>query len=223
MIRWERPGVGLEAPAAFIPYAEESDLIVEIDNWVLRAAAEQLVKWEAARINEGLTIGVNVSGRHLNSPSFVQDVLRPFREYGVDPERLVVEITENSLLDDLPSAAGKLTMLQSEGVKIAIDDFGTGFTSLAHLKSLPVDILKIDRSFTKEESSTSLVKLIVDIGHLLGVKVVAEGIETDDQADRLSRAGADLLQGYLFGRPAAASESIWLGLAGPLPATIPPS
>ncbi|MDH3300224.1 MAG: sensor domain-containing phosphodiesterase [Acidimicrobiia bacterium] len=220
LIRWERPGIGLEPPAAFIPDAEESDLIMEIDNWVLRAAAEQLVKWEAARINDGFTIGVNISGRHLNSPSFVQEVLQPFHEYGIDPGRLVIEITESSLLDDLPSAAGKLTMLQSKGVKVAIDDFGTGFTSLAHLKSLPMDILKIDRSFTKDESSTSLVKLIVDIGHLLGVAVVAEGIETDDQADRLARTGADLLQGYLFGRPAPASESIWLGLAGPAPAAI---
>lgn len=223
LIRWDRPGWGLEAPASFIPHAEESDLIVEIDNWVLRAAAEQLVRWEAAGINEDVTIGVNVSGRHLNSPSFVQEVLRPFRDYGLDPGRLVIEITESSLLDDLPSAAGKLTLLQSEGVKIAIDDFGTGFTSLAHLKSLPVDILKIDRSFTKEESSASLVKLIVDIGHLLGHEVVAEGIEIQDQADRMSRTGADLLQGYLFGRPAPASESIWLGLSGPLPAATQPS
>ena len=135
----------------------------------------------------------------------------------------MIEITESSLLDDLPSAAGRLTMLQSEGVKVAIDDFGTGFTSLAHLKSLPMDILKIDRSFTKDDSSTSLVKLIVDIGHLLDVEVVAEGIETDEQAERLAETGADLLQGYLFGRPAPASESIWLGLAGPLPATSQPS
>ncbi len=215
LIRWNRPGVGLEAPAAFIPHAEESDLILEIDNWVLWAAAEQLVRWEAARINDSLTVAVNISGRHLNSPSFVQEVLRPFHEYGIDPGKLVIEITESSLLDDLPSAAGKLTTLQSQGVKIAIDDFGTGFTSLAHLKSLPMDILKIDRTFTKEDSSMSLVKLIVDIGHLLGVKVVAEGIESADQADRLSTIGADLLQGYFFGRPAPASESIWLGLTGP--------
>ncbi len=219
LIRWDRPGIGLEAPAAFIPHAEESDLIVQIDNWVLRAAAEQLVKWEAAHINDRLTISVNVSGRHLNSPLFVQEVLRPFQEYGLDPERLVIEITESSLLDDLPSAAGKLALLRSHGVKIAIDDFGTGFTSLAHLKNLPMDILKIDRSFTNDESSHSLVKLIIDIGHLLDVAVVAEGIETSDQAERLTRAGADLLQGYLFGRPAPASDSIWLGLTGKAIAT----
>jgi len=221
LIRWDRPGVGIETPAAFIPHAEESDLIIEIDNWVLRAAAEQLVRWEAAKINNGLSIAVNVSGRHLNSPTFVPEVLRPFREYGIAPERLVIEITESSLLDDLPSAAAKLSMLRSQGVTIAIDDFGTGFTSLAHLKSLPMDVLKIDQSFTRDESSASLVKLIVDIGHLLGVDVVAEGIETDDQAARLSQAGADLLQGYLFGRPAPASESIWLELSEPSTATSP--
>ena len=214
LIRWERPGVGVEQPGAFIPHAEESDLIIEIDNWVLRAAAEQLVKWEAARINEGLTVGVNISGRHLNSPSFVQDVLRPFREYGIDPRRLVVEITEGSLLDDLPSAAGKLTVLRSHGVRVAIDDFGTGFTSLAHLRSLPIDVLKIDRSFTRDDSSASLLKLIVDIGHLLDVEVVAEGIETANQAEMLSSIGADVLQGFLYGRPEPASESIWLGLGG---------
>ncbi len=214
LVRWERPGVGLQQPGAFIPHAEESDLIIEIDNWVLRATAEQLVKWEAARINEGLTVGVNISGRHLNSPSFVQDVLRPFQQFGIDPRRLVVEITESSLLDDLPSAAGKLTVLRSHGVQVAIDDFGTGFTSLAHLRSLPIDVLKIDRSFTKEDSSASLLKLIVDIGHLLDVEVVAEGIETADQAETLITIGADVLQGFLYGRPEPASESIWLGLGG---------
>ena len=201
LIRWSRPSKGMVRPDEFIPFAERSDLIVMIDQWVLGAVARQIVAWDAAGQHEGVPVSINISGRHLASADFVDDVMSPLRDNGVDPTRIVIEITESALLDDLDGAASKLQALRSFGIRVAIDDFGTGYTSLAHLKSLPIDILKIDRSFTNDESSSSLAKLIIDTGHLLGATITAEGIETADQAASLTAMGSDELQGYLYGRP----------------------
>ncbi len=206
LVRWARPGHGVLSPAAFIPFAERSDLIVEVDRWVLRAVISQLSSWTDSPAWRHRTVSVNVSGRTLNTDGFVADVLGPLREHGVDPARLVIEVTESALLDDLSVAARRLQELRGHGVRTAIDDFGTGYTSLAHLKTLPIDILKIDRSFTVDPSAASLVKLIIDTGHLLGAVIVAEGIETAEQARRLEELGSDELQGYLFGRPAAPAD-----------------
>ena len=201
LIRWDRPEVGLVAPDAFIPVAERSDLIIAVDNWVLRKTIEQLVAWGDDQELRHLPIAVNISGRHLASDRFVADLLDPVLESGVDPGRVIVEITESALLDDLDSAARKLESLRSSGMRIAIDDFGTGYTSLAHLRTLPVDILKIDRTFTADETAASLVKLIIETGHLLGARITAEGIETPEQASVLAALGSDELQGYLYGMP----------------------
>lgn len=201
LIRWNRPGQGMVSPDNFIPVAERSDLIVAIDRWVVGAAVRQIKAWDAEGAFPGVPVSVNVSGRHLGSPSLIDDVLSPLRDHDVDPSRLVVEITESALLEDLEGAAAKLQILRSHGIRIAIDDFGTGYTSLAHLKSLPIDILKIDRSYTNDESATSLVQLIIDTGHLLGASITAEGIETSEQATLLAAMGSDELQGYLYGRP----------------------
>ena len=201
LIRWSRPSEGMVRPDEFIPFAERSDLIVMIDQWVLGTVARQIVAWDAAGHYEGVPVSINISGRHLASADFVDDVMSPLRDNGVDPSRIIIEITESALLDDLDGAATKLQALRSSGIRIAIDDFGTGYTSLAHLKSLPIDILKIDRSFTNDESSSSLAKLIIDTGHLLGATITAEGIETVDQAAALTAMGSDELQGYLYGRP----------------------
>ncbi|MGI9614041.1 MAG: putative bifunctional diguanylate cyclase/phosphodiesterase [Acidimicrobiales bacterium] len=201
LIRWSRPSKGMVRPDEFIPFAERSDLIVMIDQWVLGTVARQMVAWDAAGHYEGVPVSINISGRHLASADFVDDVMSPLRDNGVDPTRIIIEITESALLDDLDGAASKLQALRSFGIRVAIDDFGTGYTSLAHLKSLPIDILKIDRSFTNDESSSSLAKLIIDTGHLLGATITAEGIETVDQAASLTAMGSDELQGYLYGRP----------------------
>jgi len=201
LIRWNRPGHGMMPPDLFIPVAERSDLIIALDQWVVGAAARQLAAWRDEGLFPGLPVSVNISGRHLASPDLVDDVLSPLRDNGVDPALLIVEITESALLDDLGSAAVKLQVLRDHGIRVAIDDFGTGYTSLAHLKSLPIDILKIDRSYTNDTSSASLVKLIIDTGHLLGATITAEGIETPDQASVLAGMGSDELQGYLYGRP----------------------
>ena len=201
LIRWNRPGYGMMPPDLFIPIAERSDLIIALDQWVLGAAARQLAAWEAEGVFAGLPLSVNVSGRHLGAPDLIDDVLSPLRDNRVDPARLIIEITESALLEDLDQAATKLQVLRDAGIRVAIDDFGTGYTSLAHLKSLPIDILKIDRSYTSDASSASLVQLIIDTGHLLGATITAEGIETADQASALTGMGTDELQGYLYGRP----------------------
>jgi diguanylate cyclase (GGDEF)-like protein len=219
LVRWDRPGHGLLLPGDFVPFAERSELVVDLDRWVLRAVAFQLAAWSSHPTLRNAPIAVNVSGRSLGSAAFVDDVLGPLRTLGVDPSKLIVEITEGALPEDLTAAAQKLAALRACRVRIAIDDFGTGFTSLAHLKTLPVDLLKIDRSFTNDTGSESLVKLIIDTGHLLGARIVAEGVETAEQAERLASLGADALQGYLFGRPAPPAEVE--AKVSPSPATTP--
>ena len=216
LIRWNRPGHGMVFPDGFIPFAERSDLIIDIDRWVIGAAVRQLREWEDAGVREGISVAVNISSRHLSSGTFVEDIFNPLLDFRIRPERLIVEVTESALLDDLDLAATKLQTLRNRGIRTAIDDFGTGYTSLAHLKSLPIDILKIDRSFTNDESASSLVKLIIDIGHLLGAKITAEGIETPQQAQHLTQLGTDDLQGYLYSKPIPA-EQLRLELMQPAP------
>ena len=206
LVRWQRPGHGMVRPDAFIPIAERTDLILAVDRWVVRRVIQQISDWDRRRDIEPVPISLNISGRHLASPDFVATIIGPMIEARVAPERLIVEVTESALLDDIETAAAKLERLREYGIRVAIDDFGTGFTSLAHLRNLPIDILKIDRSFTNDVEATSLVQLIIESGHLLGASVTAEGIETQAQADRILAMGADSLQGYLYGRPKPAHE-----------------
>jgi EAL domain-containing protein (putative c-di-GMP-specific phosphodiesterase class I) len=203
-------------PIDFVPLAERSNLIIEMDKWVIEQVARQLESWETEDNELASTpIAVNVAGRHLASPTLVADILEPLHEHHVEPSRLIVEVTERALFKDLPDVAPKLHELRSAGVKVAIDDFGTGYTSLAHLRTLPVDILKIDHCFTSDGTAGALVKLIIDTGHLLGANITAEGVETSEQAEFLTRLGSDGLQGYLFGRPCPPDElrARLLGLA----------
>ncbi len=206
LVRWDRPGHGMVPPDDFIGFAERSDLIISIDQWVLTNVIRQIRRWNAEGRFADLPISVNISGRHLTSPGFLAHVIEPLEDYGVDPGRVIIEVTESALMDDLAHAAERLERLRALGIRIAIDDFGTGYTSLSHLRQLPIDILKIDRSFTNDRSSSSLVKLIIDTGHLLGASITAEGIEQSDQADWLGQMGADHLQGYLYGRPRPADD-----------------
>ncbi len=207
LIRWDQPGVGLVDPDQFLPVAESSDLMVRIDRWVLANAAAQMSRWDAeGSAMAGVTVNVNVSGRSLDAGSFVADVLTPLEQSGIDPSRIVIEITERALLKDLEGAVHKLELLRSRGVRTAIDDFGTGYTSLAHLRTLPVDVLKIDRSFVADETARPLVKLIIDTGHLLGATITAEGVETTGQATAMHELGSDDLQGFLFGSPRSPAD-----------------
>jgi len=207
LVRWRRPGhETLVPPDEFIGFAERSSLIIDVDRWVIGAVVRQIAAWRDDPRYHGVPVAINVSGRHLADDHFVQHVLQPIEEHGVDAHGIIIEVTESALLDDLASAAVKLQRLRDAGIAVSIDDFGTGYTSLAHLRSLPVDILKIDRSFSanaaRNDHEASIVKLIINTGHLLGATITAEGIETIDEANKLSGLGSDNLQGFYFARPA---------------------
>jgi EAL domain-containing protein (putative c-di-GMP-specific phosphodiesterase class I) len=206
LVRWQRPGCERPVPPIeFIEFAERSSLIVDIDRWVIDAVAKQIAAWSRDGMVRSIPVAINISGRHLADDAFVDHVLVPLAAHGVDPSSITIEITESALLDDLATAAVKLQLLREAGVKVAIDDFGTGYTSIAHLRMLPVDILKIDRSITASASASpqeaSIVQLIIDSGHLLGATVTAEGVETDAELAVLEALGADHIQGYYFSRP----------------------
>jgi diguanylate cyclase (GGDEF)-like protein len=203
LIRWRRDG-RLVPPDDFIPIAEASDLIIDVDVWVLRRAARQLVRFSEDPLLAHLSVAVNVSGRHLLSRRLATNLRSVLAETGADPERLVLEITETVLLRDLTVAAAELDEVRATGVRVYIDDFGTGYTSIAHLHHLPVDAIKIDRSFVRrveERRDHSLIRMITDLGHQLGIHVVAEGVETEPQQHALHQLGCDEMQGYLISRP----------------------
>ena len=206
LVRWDRGGTGLVPPDHFIPHAERSELIVDVDRWVLDAVARQIREWDDHPTLGVVPVAVNVSARHLGRSDFVEGVLDILTAHDVPCDRLIVEVTESAVVHDLDHAGWSLQELRNRGVRVAIDDFGTGYTSLAHLRALPIDILKIDRSFTSDPSSASLVQLIIDTGHLLGARITSEGIETDEQGAALSSMGSDELQGFLYGRPVPAAQ-----------------
>jgi len=184
--------------------AEASDLIIDLDRWVLATVAHQVATWSADPDLAGIRVSVNISGRHLLSqrlPAYLADVLTAT---GIDPHQLTIEITETVLLDDLTLVATQLDELRRLGVEIAIDDFGTGYTSLAHLHCLPVDTIKIDRGFIAgmgDPKDASLVRMIMELAHQLGLKTVSEGVETTEQLQSLQALGADHIQGFLIARP----------------------
>lgn len=207
LLRWRRADGSAVGPADFVPVAERSDLIVRLDRWVLDAAARQVRAWAGAPVDTGLAglpVSVNVSGRHLLGAQLPEHVAEAVGRHGIDPGRLTVEITETVLLDDLAVASGELGRLRGLGVRVAIDDFGTGYTSLAHLHHLPVDVLKVDRTFVTDLASPrdrSLVRMIADLGHHLDATIVTEGVETAEQLATLQGLGCDQVQGFLIARP----------------------
>ncbi|MEP6659790.1 MAG: EAL domain-containing protein [Acidimicrobiales bacterium] len=204
LVRWDRPGHGRLAPISFIPIAEATSLIIDLDCWVLARATQQMVAWSAIAKLVGLRVSVNISGRHVLSGQLASHIRVVLENTGIDPGRLGIEITETVLLDDLVEAAAELDAVRALGVSVAIDDFGTGYTSLAHLQQLPIDNIKIDRSFINhldDRRGRSLVRMITDLGHAIDLKIVAEGVETAEQLDLLKAMGADFLQGFLFSRP----------------------
>ncbi len=198
LIRWNHPTRGVVGPMEFIPIAERTNLIARIDRWVLDAASAQLAAWTDHPDFGSHPVAVNISGRHLGSGTLTDDVLDALNDHEVDPRRMLLEVTETALLADLVTAGRELTLLREAGVRVALDDFGTGYMSLSHLRGLPVDVLKIDQTFIAEmadDSDHPLIKLIIDTGHLLGVDVTAEGVETSTQASTLTAMGVDSLQG----------------------------
>ena len=209
LVRWQHPTRGLLMPAAFIELAEESGLIVGIGRWVLRQACGQLARWRA----EGLDpppCAINVSRRQLAGDTLVDDVRQALADHALPPRLLEVEVTESLLMSDTGRSQSVLAALRAMGVGIAIDDFGTGYSSLAYLKRFPLRTLKIDRSFVQglpeDADDAAITRAVVAMAHSLGLRVVAEGVETPAQHLSLRRLGCDVLQGYLFGRPADPRE-----------------
>lgn len=226
LIRWQHPERGMIPPLDFIPLAEETGLIVPIGAWVLHQACSQVKKWEAFGVN-AMSMAVNLSPRQLNQKTLVEDVTSILEQTGVNSTSLVLEVTEGILMQNPEGAARILRSLSDVGVRIAIDDFGTGYSSLAYLKRFPIDYLKIDRSFVigipADEDDCAITSAIIAMAHQLDIRLIAEGIETTEQAESLRHWGCDEAQGYLFGRPVPASdiEQLLLGAEGSLGVLLP--
>ncbi|MDY0976535.1 EAL domain-containing protein [Massilia sp. CFBP9012] len=208
LVRWRHPERGTVSPVEFIPLAEETGLALPLGHWVLECACRQLSAWAGQAETAHLEVSVNVSVRQLHHPAFVAQVLGCLDQSGADPRKLKLEITEGSLLDDVEDAIGKIKALRAHGLTFAIDDFGTGYSSLAYLKRLPLDMLKIDRSFvldlTTNPNDAVIARTIIALGASLGLKVLAEGVETAAQRDFLFANGCQAYQGYLCARPLTA-------------------
>jgi diguanylate cyclase (GGDEF)-like protein/PAS domain S-box-containing protein len=219
LMRWRHPARGWVPPAMFIAIAEESDLIDGLGEWALGEACRQLAAWNAEGIGAP-RIAVNVSPRQFRSAGFVGAVAQALREHRLGPERLELELTESVLIEDREVALSVLDALKRLGVHIAIDDFGTGYSSLSYLSGLPIDCLKIDRSFVKLTNKggrdAAIAQAVISLGHALGLRVLAEGVESAEQLAFLKRHGCDECQGYLFARPGPASALAGLLGAGML-------
>ena len=208
LVRWQHPTRGLLPPAGFIAAAEATGLIVPIGRWVLEEACRQAREWQVALRNDPpLTMSANLSARELREPGLVDGVAAILERTGVDPAMMVLEITETSMVEDADGAIATLQALKALGVRLAIDDFGTGYSSLSYLRRLPVDVLKLDRSFVvpsgRGDRESALVDAVFRLGRSLGLVTIAEGIEDAEQRDRLISLGCRVGQGYLFARPMA--------------------
>jgi diguanylate cyclase (GGDEF)-like protein len=208
LVRWEHPERGLIYPEEFIPLAEETDLIIPLGHWVIQSACRQAREWtRLGSDGPPLVLSVNVSVKQFQRSDFVGTVEKILRDTGLEPSRLQLEITETVVTENLEYAVGLLKDLKRLGVQLAIDDFGRGYSSLGALKTFPLDNLKIDKSFVaglgKNAQDTSIVQLVIDLAHTLGMEAIAEGVESAEQLIQLEQMGCDLVQGYYFTKPLA--------------------
>ncbi len=213
LLRWNHPKRGLLLPTQFIPLAERTGVIRSITDWILDRALQQCRRWQDA--GAPVHLAVNISAKSLQDPSLPAKVQAALDRWSIDPRFLKIEITESSIMADPAHALAILSMLQSMDVRLSIDDFGTGYSSLTHLRQLPIDEIKIDKSFvsgmTTSEADAAIVRTVIDLAHNLGKQVCAEGVETEAQWTRLAEMGCDLAQGYWISRPLPAEELMkWL-------------
>jgi len=210
LLRWRRPGHGLVAPLEFIPLAEETGLILPIGQWVMDTACAQIKAWEASERTRFLRMAVNVSARQFHQPDFVAQVQASLERYGANPHRLKLELTESVVLENAEQVVSRMNQLRALGVSFSMDDFGTGYSSLSYLKRLPLDQLKIDKSFIRDiatdPNDAAIVRAILAMSQSLGLEVVAEGIENEAQRRFLCENGCHRFQGYLLGRPKPIEE-----------------
>lgn len=205
LIRWCHPERGMVSPFNFIPLAEETGLILPLGQWVLDAACAQLKIWQQDLITRDLVLAVNVSAKQFLQPDFVQEVQATVVRHGIDPAGLKLELTESLLVDNIKHIIATMTVLREFGIKFSLDDFGTGYSSLQYLKNLPLTQLKIDQSFVRDiatdYSDRAIVLTIITMAHSLGLDVIAEGVETEEQREFLMNKGCMSYQGYLFSKP----------------------
>lgn len=211
LLRWLHPEKGMIAPGDFIPLAEETGLIDPIGDWVMRTACSQNKKWQDAGYPP-VKVSVNMSARQFNKKDITEQIGEILEDTGLSPEYLGIEITESVIMRDASSTITTLTSMHEIGISLSIDDFGTGYSSLSYLKLFPIDNLKIDRSFvsniTSDSTDAAISASVIMLAHSMNLKVVAEGVETQDQLDLLRRQGCDFVQGYLFSRPLSAEEFV---------------
>jgi diguanylate cyclase (GGDEF)-like protein len=205
LIRWEHPRHGMVMPNDFIPLAEESRLILPLGDWVLEAACAQIALWAGRKDTAHLSVAVNISALQFRQPEFVDHVLATLSRTGANVGNLRLELTESMLVENLEDIIAKMIELKSHGVRFSLDDFGTGYSSLTYLKRLPLDRLKIDRSFVHDmmvdATSGAIAQTILSLGRAMGISVIAEGVETEEQRGYLAALGCHSFQGYLFSRP----------------------
>lgn len=210
LLRWRHPQRGFVPPSEFIALAEETGLMSQLGQLVLREACTALAAWKESPAMRELSLAVNVSMFQFRRPDFVESVLQVLRQTGADPRKLKLEITESVLADDLESTAAKMVALKAQGISFSLDDFGVGYSSLSYLKRLPLDQLKIDRSFVRDvlidPNDASIARTIIALAHTLGLEVIAEGVETAEQRDLLLHNNCNAYQGYLFSEPLPGEE-----------------
>jgi diguanylate cyclase (GGDEF)-like protein/PAS domain S-box-containing protein len=210
LVRWNHPQRGMVSPDAFIPLAEETGLILPLGHWVLQTACAQLALWARVPEQAALTISVNVSARQFHQAEWVDQVLAILQTTGANPGRLKLELTESVLATNIQDITAKMTTLQSNGIGFSLDDFGTGFSSLSYLKLLPLDQLKIDRSFVRDilvdSNDAAIAQMVIALAETLGLAVIAEGVESEAQRDALAKLGCHDYQGYLFSKPVSLAD-----------------
>jgi EAL domain-containing protein (putative c-di-GMP-specific phosphodiesterase class I) len=208
LLRWAHPERGVVLPDRFIPVLEETGLIVPVGRWVLEEACRQAAQWHAAGAE--IDVSVNVSGRQIDGDQLARDVHDALERSGLDPSSLILEVTETTIMRDTEATIRRLSELKALGVRIAIDDFGTGYSSLAYLRQFPVDTLKIDRSFihaiAESSEASALIHTLVSLGKALGLATLAEGIEDDQQLQRLRNENCDRGQGFLYSKPLSSAD-----------------
>lgn len=215
LIRWQHPDRGFMPPDEFIPLAEECDLIQPIGQWVIEEACERLAEWANNKLTADLTIAVNISAKQFRQESFIEQVSKSIRHFDIDPKRLKLELTESLLLVDIDDAIAKMLALRGLGLSFSLDDFGTGYSSLSYLKRLPLDQIKIDRSFVDEimtdPNDSAICRAIIALGKSLDLQVIAEGVESEIHWEWLCEEGCDAVQGYFFSRPVSEPDLLeWL-------------
>lgn len=210
LLRWQDPEEGFISPADFIPVAESSGLIIPLGAWVLRKACQILAEWSTVAGMENITLSVNISPRQFRHLQFIEHIDSCIKEFGVDPSHLELEVTESLLIEDIDLTIERMNTLRQRGLRFALDDFGTGYASLSYLKLLPLNKLKIDQSFVRDvltdANDEAIVSTIIALGQSLDLAVIAEGVETAEQAALLEKFGCHVYQGYYFGKPAPVAE-----------------